>query len=658
MAVAATWDSIRRKLGPGGDPMSSALRGERALVGLLSERGLLSAAQILEIERDAARWGAGFTETLLARGLVYPEVLAETVAVASGLPLLDGSLLPLDPQFAEAQDIDFFVAHHVMPWRRERGVGIVAVVNPYTAERTLKSALGDEPFAMHVTTRRNWTEGLLAAFSESAVSEAIGGLPAMQPEFSAKSGLTFQQALATFVLFAAIGWGLAKAPNTAWTIIAATTGVFFIATTLFRVFLMGVGLWPHSRGAHAGSHSDPSSLPHYSILVALYDEAPLVAQTVRALGRLNYPWTKLDILLLLEQSDSKTRAACAALPLDGRFTILTVPDRRPRTKPKACNFGLRFGRGDFIALYDAEDRPDPDQLLTALDCFSQCSADVACLQARLNFYNARENWLTSQFALEFAVWFQFIMPGLERLRLPIPLGGTSNHFRREALRALGGWDAYNVTEDADIGIRLARRGLRTRTIASTTAEEANVAVPNWIHQRSRWLKGYLQTYIVHMREPSRLWRELGPMGFLSFQLLLGGAVVSPVLHLAFWIALFAHLAGAPLMVGLEWPLLFAPWNLFVILIGNGAAIASGLIAAAQADFRGLGRPSLAMGALSMPLYWFLISFAVFKGVFSYFSRPFYWAKTRHGLSRVSPADFRARQDVEGRIMTRARSGQA
>lgn len=613
--------------------------GERSLLGALSSRGVLDSAQIQQIEHCAAQWHAGLTETLLALRLIDPEALAEALATATGLQLLSKAASPFDPGFAEPGDLDFFVRHQVVPWRREQGHAVIAVVNPYTAEPALNQELAGEPYVMRITTNETLTAALLHAHSDRQVRAATDRLAKTYPALCARSGLTLAQILWITLLLGGAAWGFSQAPGTAITIAALLAGGFYITATLLRLILVLVSLWPRQRERRASHDAlEVGGLPHYSVLVALYDEADLVEQTIEAIGRLEYPWTKLDIILLLEESDHRTRAACAALPLDGRFSVLVVPNRKPRTKPKACNFGLAFARGDFVAIYDAEDRPAPDQLLRALAQFRHSGPDVACMQARLNFYNARENWLTSQFALEFAIWFQFILPGLEHLNLPIPLGGTSNHFRREALRAVGGWDAHNVTEDADIGIRMSRLGLRTRTLASTTAEEANCALPNWIHQRSRWLKGYLQTYLVHMRRPSHLWRDLGPAGFMSFQLLIGGAFLAPVLHLLFWIGLAAHFAGAPVMVGLNWALLFTPWNLAVILIGNGAAILCGLIAAMQSDFRGLNRPGLALSAISMPIYWFLIAFAAVKGLFSYLGRPFYWAKTRHGISRVLRAD--------------------
>jgi cellulose synthase/poly-beta-1,6-N-acetylglucosamine synthase-like glycosyltransferase len=632
--------------------------GERSVLGALNARGLLSLAQIQQIERCAAQWHAGLIETLLALRLIDPPALAEALASTTGLQLLSEPAAPLDPDFAEPGDLDFFVRHQVLPWRREQGHAVIAVVNPYTAEPALDEELAGEPYVMRITTKGAFNDALLRAHGDRQVGEATDRLVNTFPALCARSGLTFAQILWIMLLLGGAAWGFSWAPGISLAIAALLAGIFYITSTLFRLVLVLVSLLPRRREQSA-SHDglELGGLPHYSVLVALHDEADLVEHTVEAIGRLDYPWTKLDILLLLEESDLRTRAACAALPLDGRFSVLVVPNRKPRTKPKACNFGLAFARGDFVAIYDAEDRPAPDQLLRALAQFRHSSPDVACMQARLNFYNARENWLTSQFALEFAIWFQFILPGLERLNLPIPLGGTSNHFRRESLRAVGGWDAHNVTEDADIGIRMSRLGLRTNTLASATAEEANCALPNWIHQRSRWLKGYLQTYLVHMRRPSHLWRDLGPAGFLSFQLLIGGAVLSPVLHLLFWIGLSAHLAGAPVMVGLNWALLFTRWNLIVLIVGNGAAILCGLIASMQSDFRGLNRPGLALSAISMPIYWFLIAFAAVKGLFSYLSRPFYWAKTRHGISRVlraGPSTTRTRTGGSSRAPDRAK----
>ncbi|MFZ1991060.1 MAG: glycosyltransferase family 2 protein, partial [Alphaproteobacteria bacterium] len=509
-------------------------------------------------------------------------------------------------------------------------------VNPYTAHAATEDWVGSRPAVIKIVTERTLTEGLNEALGGEVVEHATHDLSDRAPELSARGGITFFQGswLATLgVLLAFAFW---RAPGESFALASLASGAFFLTIMTYRLVLTIAGLTMPRKALDFGVSAAPQrELPAYSILVALRDEAVLLPQIVTALSALRYPATKLDILLLLEESDSKTLSAARTLALDSRFRILTVPDRIPRTKPKACNFGLAFARGEFVSLYDAEDRPDPEQLLRALAAF-EAHPGTQCVQARLTFYNAPENWLTRQFAIEFAQWFSFMLPGLARFRLPVPLGGTSNHFRRSALEAIGGWDAFNVTEDADIGMRLARRHASVRVIASNTAEEANCELGNWLHQRSRWLKGYLQTWLVHMRAPWRLLRELGLGGFISFQLLIGGAFVSALLHLAFWAVLILGLCGVRLPY-VPWAPLLWPFTILVLIAGNGSAMLSGVIAALSPQFKGQGRLVLALNAVSMPLYWFLISFAALKALGSFASRPFYWAKTRHGISRLQIA---------------------
>jgi cellulose synthase/poly-beta-1,6-N-acetylglucosamine synthase-like glycosyltransferase len=609
---------------------------ERGAIDCLVDGAKLTVTDRRKIEHLSSLWQSGLIETALASGIAQAGDMAQALAAVSGLELLDPMNEPLDARLARREDICTFVRARFMPWRRDGDVLIVAAVNPYTVEEAITPWRKDATIVIKIVTERMLTESLNEALGSEAVEHAIFDLSDRAPELSARGGVTYFQGswLATIAML--LGFALWRAPGESFAIAGVGSGVFFLTIMLFRLVLMIAGLTMPKDAADLGRpRTTPGDLPAYSILVALHDETALLPQIIAALSALDYPATKLDILLLLEESDSKTRATCRALMLDSRFRVLTVPDRFPRTKPKACNFGLAFARGDYIALYDAEDRPDPEQLLRALAVF-EAHSETECVQGRLSFYNARENWLTRQFAIEFAQWFSFMLPGLARFQLPVPLGGTSNHFRRAALEKLGAWDAFNVTEDADIGMRLARNGGRVRIISSNTAEEANCELGNWLHQRSRWLKGYLQTWLVHMRSPARLYRELGLAGFMSFQLLIGGALISALLHLAFWTALILGLCGIDLPK-VPWAPLLWPFTLVVLIVGNGAAIASGVIAALHPQFKGQGRFVLALNAVSMPLYWFLISFAALKAIASFASRPFYWAKTRHGISRFAIA---------------------
>jgi len=250
-------------------------------------------------------------------------------------------------------------------------------------------------------------------------------------------------------------------------------------------------------------------LPIYTILVPMYKEPEIAQKIARTVTSLDYPLDKLDVKLLLEEDDAPTRKKIEdvihTLPPCVEVVIApSVPKGQPRTKPRACNWGLETARGKYLVIFDAEDKPEPDQLKKAVVVFRKLEAEkkdsVVCLQAKLNYFNADQNWLTGFFTLEYTTWFDLFLPGLHIARTPIPLGGTSNHFKTDVLKQLGGWDSFNVTEDCDLGIRLARQGRSTEILDSTTWEEANSDTYNWIRQRSRWVKGYFQSHLVHTRD--------------------------------------------------------------------------------------------------------------------------------------------------------------
>jgi glycosyltransferase XagB len=347
----------------------------------------------------------------------------------------------------------------------------------------------------------------------------------------------------------------------------------------------------------------------YTILVPLYREANMLASLVRALARLDYPAAKIDIKLILEAVDVETIAVARRLDLPGNVEVVVVPDLQPRTKPKALNYALPLARGEYLVIYDAEDWPERDQLRKAIAAFQEGPPNLACLQAKLNLYNASDNWLTRQFTIEYDALFDGLLPALDRLQLPIPLGGTSNHFRVSALKWLMAWDPFNVTEDADLGTRLARNRYRCQVLDSTTFEEARPKLSSWFPQRTRWIKGYMQTWFVHMRQPARLWREIGPAGFLGFQVTIGGTVLSALVHPWFYALAALDVANGAF---LAWPggLLGPPFWLFASLglgLGYVAAMTLGFLALKR---RG-GRELLGQVPL-MPVYWLLISGAAYR----------------------------------------------
>ena len=329
---------------------------------------------------------------------------------------------------------------------------------------------------------------------------------------------------------------------------------------------------------------------------------------------------------MLEPDDAQTRAALGLMALGPACEIILAPMGGPRTKPKALNAALPFARGEFTVIFDAEDRPEPDQLRRAYEAFLTADCRVACVQARLTIDNTEDSWLAALFTAEYAGLFDVLLPGLARRGLPIPLGGSSNHFRTGVLRHVGAWDPYNVTEDADLGIRLARLGYLVTVCGSTTYEEAPATVALWLRQRSRWFKGWMQTWIVHMRRPVRLLRDLGPSGFASFQLLTVGTVLAALLQP---IAVAALIRDAIAAGG--WPTSAIGW-LSAVALALGYATSLALVGLARRrllSFRLLIRMPL------MVVHWGLLSAAAWRAVYLLARRPHDWEKTEHGLARSS-----------------------
>ena len=421
------------------------------------------------------------------------------------------------------------------------------------------------------------------------------------------------------------------APGTALAALELALGAIFLSWTGLRL----LGLLSERLVRRRPRTFTDDWLPTYTIIVALYREAAAVRDLVAALRRLNYPAEKLDIKFALEADDYETRDTVARLQLGPPFETIIVPEFGPRTKPKALNAALPFARGSFVAVYDAEDRPDPDQLRLALEAFVASDERLACVQARLTIDNTADSLLARLFTAEYAGLFDVFLPGLAAWRLPLPLGGSSNHFRTSVLRRIGGWDPYNVTEDADLGMRLARFGYRTSIIPSTTYEEAPARLGPWLRQRTRWFKGWMQTGLVHMRSPRRLAGELGLAGFAVFQLLVGGTVVAALVHSLFAGALVWELATAWLD-GAAVPGLLG-FHAATLLAGYLISAALGLI--------GLARRRLlncAWALLLMPLYWLLLSLAAWRALFQLVRDPYRWEKTEHGLARTSRLAKRAR----------------
>ena len=341
--------------------------------------------------------------------------------------------------------------------------------------------------------------------AERELAAALGAVEAVNPGMTAAVRSSRGQRLGAVAVGLVLLAALVLVPVTTAVVLTTAGTLLYLATVVHRVALVRVSLSrdPSIHVSDDDARAVPDDrLPVYTVLVPAYGEPTVVAGLVAALERLEYPRDRLDIKLLLEVDDLETIGAAHAVVTDLDVDVLLVPPGEPRTKPRALNYGMRFARGSMVTIFDAEDHPEPLQLRRAVVAFDRSSPATACLQARLSFYGGDRNLLTRWFTAEYATWFSLYLPGLVVQGAPIPLGGTSNHFRVPALAAVGGWDAHNVTEDCDLGIRLQRAGYEIGLLDSTTMEEPNSDVVNWVKQRSRWYKGYLQTFLVASAPPA------------------------------------------------------------------------------------------------------------------------------------------------------------
>ncbi len=362
-------------------------------------------------------------------------------------------------------------------------------------------------------------------------------------------------------------------------------------------------------------------LPRYAVIAPLHHEAAMARSLVAALGALDYPKDRLQVLIALEADDEETLAALRRCPDAAGFEIVIAGAGGPKTKPRACNLALARVRAEHVVVYDAEDRPHPLQLREAAARFAAAPRALACLQAPLRIADAG-NLLQRQFALEYAAQFEVLLPALHRLGAPFPLGGTSNHFRTDVLRRVGGWDAWNVTEDADLGFRLAARGYRAGLLRTPTWESAPAAVRGWIPQRRRWIKGYMQTWGVHMRAPVQPLRRLA-----ALQITVGLSILSALAH-GPASALMAGAAAYALATGRAGGP--GAFDLSLLLGGWAAAAATMALGARRAGLR-----LQAFDLAAAPGYWALQSWAGLHAAIQLCTRPHYWDKTAHAPARRS-----------------------
>ncbi|GGD42946.1 glycosyltransferase [Croceicoccus pelagius] len=615
----------------------------------LVDQGIISLAELDAAWALSRRWQMPLPDVLIARSSVDSRTLYRSLADRFGLDHVDLIENPPDLALLNESEAEEYMRELTVPWRvRDTAKGkrlTVATAQPGPqAMLHIRRRWGSEVEVV-ITSRRALRQAVQHAFSKSWTHRAVYDLDDRDPVMSARTVFTPFQLLVLWALASACAIGAVLAPIVTLIVLNALMSVFYLGNFAFKglaIWAGGVDLVAQRREIDAaiGLLSD-EDLPVYTILVPMFREPDVLPILAGALRRLDYPAAKLDIKIVLEEGDTATIEAARALKLEEIFEIVLVPPSHPQTKPKACNYAFRLARGEFCVIYDAEDKPEPDQLKRVVAAFARAPQNVACVQCRLNYYNRDENWLTRLFTLDYSLWFDLMLPGLERMGVPIPLGGTSNHFRTDVLRELHAWDPFNVTEDADLGIRMTQKGYRTKLVESTTFEEANVSVGNWIRQRSRWIKGYMQTLLVHLRRPGQFARQVGPLGVLGFFMFIGGTMTSGLINPVFWAVFVVWALTQAAGFDIFFPPVLLYVSLFNLLLGNGMLIFLMMLAPFRRNWL-----ELTIWAPTVIAYWVLMSIAAWKGLFQLITRPFYWEKTTHGLSKMTALE-RAQADSHG-----------
>jgi cellulose synthase/poly-beta-1,6-N-acetylglucosamine synthase-like glycosyltransferase len=601
-------------------------KGSEGVEAELVRAGQISAADAALAKLVQRQCDTSMDRILSAEGLAEPQaILAAHARVAKSRELgakelLDLSVVPVDVPLAR------LLRYAVMPVMDRDGLPALVAPNPDAI-----SALRSELPAIFANARHLWCarEAIQARLSEvhrEALAEiAVTRVPAEQSCRGWEGRRRLRVAGSLAMVLGVVGVAFAM-PAALFTLLAGWAVMTLVITAVFRLTAFLADRAQPMEDAPRADSAPLDRLPRVSILVPVFRETEILHALVARLSRITYPKCLLDVVLILEEEDQMTRAMLATIDLPPWIRAVVAPDGQPRTKPRAMNYALDFCEGEVIGVFDAEDAPDPDQITQVVHQFARADRDVVCLQGILDYYNPRQNWLSRCFTIEYAAWFRRILPGMARLGFAIPLGGTTLFFRRDALEQMGGWDAHNVTEDADLGFRLHRYGYRTQMVHTVTDEEANCLAWPWIKQRSRWLKGYMKTYLVHMRRPGRLFRELGPWRFLGFQAhfisALSQVLLAPVLW-SFWLILF----GLPHPFdGVVSPaVLTALCSVFVAIELLNMAIYFSAVKSPK-------HRHLLPWVPLMHFYTPLATVAAYKALYELVLKPFFWDKTRHGLS--------------------------
>ena len=568
-------------------------------------------------------------EILVANGDATRDDVLDALSVQYAAEQVDLSRAPPAPSMAQALPALVCQQFCAVPWRWFGRTLLVATDRPDCLP-ALRDSLGAEaPRILPVIAARDDVIAQITAlYGATLATRALTRVPEALSSRTWSLGTAVGATKAVLAL-GLVAFGALFAPTLLWTLVLGFCVLSLVFTTALKMGAL-VAQFLHGVPAQSlGRAREPlSRLPKITVLVPLLQEDNIADVLIKRLTRLTYPKALLEVMLVLEEKDTVTRATIARTALPTWMRVIEVPDDGTiKTKPRALNYALDFCQGDIVGIWDAEDAPERDQLEKVAAHFARAGPRTVCLQGILDYYNARQNWLARCFTIEYAAWWRLVLPGVARMGLVLPLGGTTLFFRRKVLEELGGWDAHNVTEDADLGLRLARAGYETELIPTVTMEEANCHPWAWVKQRSRWIKGFFITYCVHMRRPGALLRDLGFMRFLGMQAMFLGTVVQfatlPLLW-SFWLPLVGVGHPVPATLG-DWVI----WPLAAFFLVTEAV--NLLIAVLSVSDR--PHRHLIPWAITMPLYFPLAAVASYKALLELISAPFYWDKTQHG--RVS-----------------------
>lgn len=610
-----------KHLGQGPATPVAGPRPRKALGACMIEAGVISHAQLDSALRLQDMQNAPLGEILVSEGWATRQDVLSALSHQNGLQIADLKGTPPAPALCGLRPVDFWLEHNVVPWVRIGPVLLVATARPDLFDPVRQLLCDCAQTILPVLATPDQIDAAIAdRFAQPLARAAESRAPAAQSCRNWSLGSRLGPVSLGLVAIAGLGvW-----PAVGWSVLFSAAVVTLVLFLILRLAGLLAYLVPQ-RSLGNDPDTSPSRLPCVSILVPLHNEREIAGALIRRLQRLTYPKALLDVILVLEENDAITRKALNAVELPSWIRTLEVPDLgNLTTKPRAMNYALDFCRGEILGVWDAEDAPQPDQIETVVHQFARVPDEVVCLQGVLDYYNPRTNWRSRCFTVEYSSWFRVILPGIARLGLVVPLGGTTFYFRRDKLVELGGWDAHNVTEDADLGVRLSRAGYRTEIVDTATYEEANFRAWPWVKQRSRWLKGFMVTYLVHMRTPFRLLCDLGPWRFLGVQAFFLGTVgqflLAPVLW-SFWLA----------SLGLEIPFqtIISPQVLRACVLLCLAAEITNITVGAFGVIAGKRR-FLVPWIPTMALYYPLGVVAAYKALWELVAKPFFWDKTQHG----------------------------